>query len=127
MKETTKNSEEKNNSSTEQKKQKGDNLSSTIKSLDNVTWLKQDWLISNIPYFLFLVVIAMFYIWNSHHGVKMVKEMRDTQEELIESQYYYNASKDTLTQKSRQSSVAEVVKEQNMYELSNPPYTILEK
>jgi hypothetical protein len=124
MKETTKNPEEKNTSSTGQKKQKGDNLSSKIKVFDQVSWLKQDWIIANIPYFLFLVGIAMFYIWNSHHGLKMVKELRDTEEELIQSQYYYNASKDTLTQHSRQSSIAEKVKERNMYELSNPPYTI---
>ncbi|MBC8048331.1 MAG: hypothetical protein H7Y00_16140, partial [Fimbriimonadaceae bacterium] len=113
MKETTKDSEEKINSSIEQKKQKGDNLSAKIKSLDNVPYLQQDWLIANIPYFLFLVVIAIFYIWNSNNGVKMVKDLRDTEQELIQSQYYYNASKDTLTQRSRQSSVADMVKEQN--------------
>lgn len=127
MNETTKNSEERTQSSTETKKQKSENLSAKIKSLDRVPWLSQDWLIANIPYFLFLAAIAIFYIWNSHHGVKMVKDMRDTQEELIEAQYYFNASKDTLTQKSRQSAVAEKVSEQGMYELSTPPYTILEK
>lgn len=127
MNETTKNSEERTQSSTETKKQKSETLSSKIKSLDRVPWLSQDWLIANIPYFLFLAAIAIFYIWNSHHGVKMVKDMRDTQEELIEAQYYFNASKDTLTQKSRQSAVAEKVSEHGMYELSTPPYTILEK
>lgn len=126
MKETTKEPANKKSGDNAKRSARNENLSSKIKSLDNVTYLKQDWLISNIPYFLFLVLIAVFYIWNSHHGVKMVKEMRDTEQQLIESQYYYNSSKDTLTRLSRQSSVAEMVKDLNMFELSNPVYTIKE-
>lgn len=127
MKQPINNPEEKNTAENKKPQNKADNLSSRIKIVDQVPYLKQEWLISNIPYFLFLVCIAIFYIWNSHHGVKMVKDMRNAETELIESQYYYNSSKDTLTRRTRQSSVAEMVKDQNMYELSNPPFTILEK
>ncbi len=102
------------------------NVAGKMRMLDKYNFLKIEYLISNIPYFIFIVMLCIFYIWNNHNGVKMVKQMRDTEDKMIEVQWYYNATKDELTRNSRQSAVAEKVQVQNMYELSNPPYTIIE-
>ena len=109
--------EEKNNN---QKR----NLSGMLKTFDEVSFFKLESLISNIPYFVFVVVIGIFYIWNNHRGVEMERDSREVNQQLLEKQFYYNATKDSLTQHSRQSTVAKMVDTLQMQELSNPPYTI---
>lgn len=99
-------------------------ISNLLKSADRVSYLRPEWFIQNITYILFIILLALIYIWNNHKGVHLVRDLNKTENELVEIQWYYNATKDTLTRKSRQSAVAEMVKEQGMYELSNPPYII---
>ncbi len=111
------------------KKSKGEkrNLSSMLKSFDEVSFFKLETIIRNIPFFMFIVAIGVLYIWNNAHGVAMEREMRTINQQLLEKQYYYNATKDSLTQRSRQSRVATMVDTLHMQELSNPPYTIKAK
>jgi len=117
-------SEKKNiNTGTEQKR----SLSSLLKSFDEVKFFKWENIVNNIPYFLFIVVIGIFYIWNNHRGVAMDREIRTVNQQLLEKQYYYNATRDSLTQHSRQSAVAKRVDTLNMQELSHPPFTIKTK
>ncbi|MFI5170940.1 MAG: FtsL-like putative cell division protein [Chitinophagales bacterium] len=103
------------------------NLSGMLKTFDEVSIFKLENLINNIPYFLFVVVIGIFYIWNNHRGVEMERDSRVINQQLLEKQFYYNATKDSLTQHSRQSTVARMVDTLKMQELSNPPFTIKEK
>ena len=63
----------------------------------------------------------------SPRGVAMDREIRTVNQELLEKQYYFNATRDSLTQHSRQSAVARRVDTLNMQELSNPPFTIKPK
>jgi hypothetical protein len=102
-------------------------LSSLLKSFDEVKFFKWENIVNNIPYFLFIVVIGIFYIWNNHRGVAMDRDIRTVNQQLLEKQYYYNATRDSLTQHSRQSAVARRVDTLNMQELSHPPYTIKTK
>lgn len=102
-------------------------LSGMLKSFDEVAFFRLDNLIKNIPYFLFVVIIGVFYIWNNHRGVGMEREIRAVNQQLLEKQYYYNATRDSLTQHSRQSTVANMVDTLQMQELSHPPYTIKTK
>lgn len=101
-------------------------ISNLLKSTDRVSYLRPEWFIQNLTYLLFILLLAIIYIWNSHKGVHMVRDLYQTEGELEEIHWYYNATKDTLTRRSRQSAVADMVKDQNMYELSNPPYIIHE-
>lgn len=101
-------------------------MAGMLKSFDEVAFFKMENIIRNIPYFLFIVVIGIFYIWNNAHGLAMEREMRTIDQQLLEKQYYYNATKDSLTQRSRQSKVADMVDTLQMQELSNPPFTIKE-
>jgi hypothetical protein len=102
-------------------------LASMLKSFDEVKFFQWDNIVNNIPYFVFIVIIGIFYIWNNHRGVAMDRDIRTVNQELLEKQYYYNATRDSLTQYSRQSAVAKRVDTLNMQELSHPPYTIKPK
>jgi hypothetical protein len=112
--------QEKTNNGKEQKR----SLASILKSFDEVSFFKWENILANIPYFMFLVVIGIFYIWNNHRGVEMDRDIRELNTHLLEKQYYYNATSDSLTQQSRQSTVARMVDTLQMQELSHPPYTI---
>ena len=102
-------------------------LASILKSFDEVKFFQWENIVNNIPYFVFVVIIGIFYIWNNHRSVAMDRDIRSINQELLEKQYYYNATRDSLTQHSRQSSVAKRVDTLNMQELSHPPYTIKPK
>lgn len=100
------------------------NLASMLKSFDDVAFFRWENILANMPYFLFLVLIGIFYIWNNHRSVHMDREIRDLNTHLLEKQYYYNATRDSLTRQSRQSHIADLVDTLQMQELSHPPYTI---
>ncbi|MEZ5014836.1 MAG: FtsL-like putative cell division protein [Chitinophagales bacterium] len=99
-------------------------VASLLKSFDEVSFFRLENLIRNIPFFLFLVVLGIFYIWNNNKGVFMEREIKTTNEQLLEKEFYFNSTKDSLTQHSRQSTVADMVDTLHMQELSHPPYTI---
>jgi cell division protein FtsL len=100
------------------------NLASMLKAFDDVAFFRWENIVANMPYFLFLVIIGIFYIWNNHRSVRMDREIRDLNTHLLEKQYYYNATRDSLTRASRQSNIADLVDTLQMQELSHPPYTI---
>jgi hypothetical protein len=109
------------------KKKRAASLSSLMRNLDGVSFLKLEWINANIPFLLFAMFLCIVYIWNNHRGVRMVRELRTTEEDMTEVMWNYNSMKDELTRSSRQSKVAERVQDQQMYELTNPPYTIIDK
>jgi hypothetical protein len=111
------------NYNTDPKKEQA-TVSGMLREFDKVSYFRLETIIKNIPFFLFIVLLAVFYIWNNNRGVAMVKEYRDTEQEMLELEWYYNSAKDNLTRESRQSAVAEMVDTLHMQELSNPPYTI---
>ncbi len=108
----------------EQKQKSKPTISNLLKSTDRVSYLRPEWFIKHIYFLVFLMLLAVIYIWNNHKGVQLVRDLNSTESDLVEIQWYYNSTKDSLTRKSRQSAVADMVKDQGMYELSNPPYII---
>lgn len=57
----------------------------------------------------------------------MVREYKSAEEDMTEVMWNYNTLKDELTRSSRQTEVAELVSDKNMYELTDPPYTIIKR
>jgi len=99
-------------------------IGSLLKSFDEISFFNIDTIIKNIPYFLFLVAIGIFYIWNNHRGVEMERNIKQVNQEMMQHEFYYHATKDSLTQHGRQSAIADKVDTLQMQELTQPPYTI---
>ena len=38
----------------------------------------------------FLLILGFFYIWNNHRGVTMVKDLRNTEQQMTEAQWEFN-------------------------------------
>ncbi|HAE35789.1 MAG TPA: FtsL-like putative cell division protein [Chitinophagales bacterium] len=112
---------------TDSKRKKNVSLAALLRNLEKVPFLQTDYIASSIPFFIFLLILGFFYIWNNHRGVTMVKDLRNTEQQMTEAQWEFNDAKNELTRYSRQSTVAERVRDQQMYELTDPPYTIIDK
>ena len=79
------------------------------------------WIVKNIPYFLFLSVLAVVYIYNGHYSDNTVKDINKTTKELKELQYEYKSMKSEVMFRSKQSELVKAVAPLGLKELVQPP------
>ena len=63
------------------------------------------WIVKNIPFFLFLSVLAVLYIANGHRADKTVRKINSTTIELKELQYEYKTLKSEVMFKSQELQI----------------------
>jgi Bacteriodetes cell division protein (FtsL-like) len=82
------------------------------------------WIVKNVPYFLFLAVLAVGYIYNGHYAEKTIKNINRSSRELKELQYEYKTVKSDLMFSSKQSEVVKAAEPLGLKELTAPPMRI---
>jgi hypothetical protein len=82
------------------------------------------WIVKNVPYFLFLSVLAVGYIYNGHYADKTIRNINTVSRELKELQYEYKTLKSEVMFRSKQSELAKAVAGQGLKELIVPPYVL---
>jgi hypothetical protein len=82
------------------------------------------WIVKNIPFFLFLALLAVVYIFNGHYSDKTIKDISRTNKELKELQYEYKTLKSEVMFRSKQSELAKAVEPLGLKELVNPPLVL---
>jgi|ADGO01.1.fsa_nt_gi hypothetical protein len=82
------------------------------------------WIVKNLPYFLFLSVLAVIYIYNGHYADKTLMDIKKVSRELKELQYEYKTLKSEVMFRSKQSELAKAVASQGLKELVEPPYVL---
>ena len=82
------------------------------------------WIVKNVPYFLFLSVLAVVYIYNGHYADKTIRNINTVSRELKELQYEYKTLKSEVMFRSKQSELAKAVADQGLKELIVPPYVL---
>lgn len=90
-------------------------------------YLSQQTAVSWLPYFLFLGVIAMFYITNRHFAERNVREIDKANKELKELRWEYMTNKAELMFLSKQTEVAERAQKLGLKESTEPPKKIVVK
>jgi predicted membrane protein len=86
--------------------------------------LNYQWIVKNIPFFLFLCVLAVVYIYNGHYAEKTIKDINRNARELKEMQYEYKTVKSELMFQSKQSEIVKAVEPLGLHELTQPPYRL---
>ncbi len=86
--------------------------------------LRYNWIVKNIPYFLFLSVLAVIYIYNGHYSDKTIKNINKTGKELKELQYEYKSLRSEVMFRSKQSELAKAVEPLGLKELVQPPMVL---
>lgn len=88
--------------------------------------LNYQWVVKNVPFFLFLAVLAVIYIYNGHYADKTVRNINKVSRELKELQYEYKTLKSEVMFRSKQSELAKAVEPLGLKELISPPVVLVD-
>ena len=78
-----------------------------------------------LPYLMFLCVLGMIYIANSHMAVKNIRDIDRLNKEVKELSWEYKSLKADLMFKSKQTEVAAKVDTLGLKQLIEPPKKII--
>ena len=84
-------------------------------------WLNYQAVVQQIPFFLFLAVLAVIYIYNGHNADKLARDISRTTRELKELQYEYKTVKGDVLFRSKQSELVKAVAPLGLKELTAAP------
>ncbi|MES2432134.1 MAG: FtsL-like putative cell division protein [Bacteroidota bacterium] len=79
------------------------------------------WVVKNIPFFLFLAVLAVLYIYNGHYADKLARKMSATEKHISELEFEYKTIKSEVIYRSKASELAKAVEPLGLKELTEPP------
>ena len=78
-------------------------------------------IVRNVPFFLFLAVLAILYIYNGHHADKLVRKIAVTEKNIKELEYEYKTVKSDLIFRSKASELIKAVEPLGLKESKLPP------
>lgn len=90
----------------------------------NLDWRRSfnyKWIVDNIPFFLFLSAIAVFYIYNGHMADKLARKIAVTEKSIKELEYEYKSIKSEVIYRSKSSELVKVVEPLGLKESIQPP------
>ncbi len=102
----------------EEKKIKDDQ---TNQKVDWKKLLSHKWVVRNIPFFLFLSVLAVLYIYNGHRADKLARKISATEKHIKELEYKFKSVKSEVIFRSKASELVRVVEPLGLKELIQPP------
>ena len=78
-------------------------------------------IVKQVPFFLFLALLAVVYIYNGHYADKTIRYINQTAKEVKELQYEYKTVKSEVMFRSKQSELAKAVEPIGLKELTTAP------
>jgi hypothetical protein len=91
-------------------------------------WFDQQWMLQQLPFFLFLSLLAIIYIANGHYADQVIRKINSTQAEIKELQFNYKTLKSELMFKGGEDQMIQAatplqlkVNDELPYRLSTPP------
>ena len=93
---------------------------------------KKDWkkllnyqsVVKQVPFFLFLALLAVIYIYNGHLADKSVRKIGRTTREVRELQHEYKTVKSEVMFRSKQSELVKAVEPLGLKELVESPVVL---
>ena len=83
-----------------------------------------NWIVKNIPFFLFIAVLTVFYIANGHYADKIIRKTTATAQHLKDIQYEFKTVKRDVIFLSKESELAKAVEPLGLKELTEPAIKI---
>jgi hypothetical protein len=81
-------------------------------------------IVKQVPFFLFLAMLAVIYIYNGHYADKTIRNINQTAKEVKELQYEYKTVKSEVMFRSKQSELAKAVEPLGLKELTVAPVVL---
>ena len=92
-----------------------------IQKMDWKKFLGHKWVVQNIPFFLFLAVLAVLYIYNGHHADKLTRKISANEKHIKELEYEYKTIKSEVIFRSKASELVKAVEPLGLKELTAMP------
>jgi Bacteriodetes cell division protein (FtsL-like) len=83
--------------------------------------LSYKWVEKNIPFFLFISLLAVIYIYNGHFNDKMARKISSTERHIKELEYEFKTIKSEVIFRSKASELVKAVEPLGLKELLTPP------
>ncbi|MGA3014705.1 MAG: FtsL-like putative cell division protein [Bacteroidales bacterium] len=80
--------------------------------------------LNNLPFFIFLAILALFYISNTYYTEKTFKQIEKIKNELKELRYQSITTKAKMLDISKQTEIAKKIGQLGIKETTTPPYKI---
>ena len=90
-------------------------------------WLNYQSIVKQVPFFLFLTLLAVVYIYNGHYADKTIRSINRVAKEVKELQWEYKTVKSEVMFRSKQSELAKAVEPLGLKELVQSPVVIEEE
>ena len=87
-------------------------------------WLNYQSLVKQVPFFLFLTVLAVIYIYNGHYADKTIRNINRTAKEVKELQWEYKTVKSEVMFQSKQSELVKAIEPLGLRELTDAPVVL---
>ena len=87
-------------------------------------WLNYQSVVKQVPFFLFLTLLAVVYIYNGHLADKTVRNIGRTTREVRELQHEYKTVKSEVMFRSKQSELVKAVEPLGLKELVESPVVL---
>ncbi len=81
-------------------------------------------IVKNIPFFFFLALLAIIYIYNGHYADKLIRKIATTEKNINELEYEYKTVKSDLIFRSKASELIKVVEPMGLKESKVPPIVL---
>jgi hypothetical protein len=92
--------------------------------IDWKRWLNYQSIVRQVPFFLFLTLLAILYIYNGHYADKTIRNINVTAKEVKELEYEYKAVKSEVMFRSKQSELIKAVEPLGLKELTITPVVL---
>ena len=92
--------------------------------IDWKRWLNYQSIVRQVPFFLFLAVLAVLYIYNGHYADKTIRNINRTAREVKELQFEYKTVKSEVMFRSKQSELVKAVEPLGLKELTEAPIVL---
>lgn len=89
--------------------------------LDFKKWFNYQWIVKNVPFFLFLSMLAILYIANGHYADNTIRNINKTTKLLKEQEYEYKTLNGKLMYQNRLSEVAKATEQIGLKENVQQP------
>lgn len=96
------------------------------KKLNWKGWLNYQSIVQQVPFFLFLTLLAVCYIYNGHYANKTIRLINKAEREVKELQFVYKTVKGELIARSKQSELVKAVEPLGLKELVVSPIVLVD-
>ena len=84
-------------------------------------FLNHQWVVKNVPFFLFLALLAVLYIFNGHFADKLTRKITTSEKHIKELEYEYKTIRSEVIFRSKASELAKAVEPLGLKELTQAP------